>query len=144
MAFYASIAASAYVSSSDSVTTTVAGTYYRLAGTFTNAVLNGFAIESDKLTLKGQPSNILVAFCGSLSSDTISTEMSVGIKVNGTLRTGSVMTVDAAATTNTVAISLTDVIAMDTDDNIEIVVKSDKAGAAITTHTATTQALRIA
>ena len=52
---YTSAVAFAYVSTPAATTTTVAGTYYRMEGTFTNETLEAFAIESDKLTYKGQP-----------------------------------------------------------------------------------------
>ena len=122
----------AYLSTPSTTTTTNAGQYYYMTGTFTNEVMYNFAIVSDTLTYQG---NITTCFeiilNGSFSSDTPNTEITIGLFKNGAIQANSEMTVEVNQTTDIVQISTCDVLELTNGDRISIWIKSDKAGAKI-------------
>ena len=130
----------AYVSTPQNTTTTVAGTYYRLAGTFTNEILEGFFIDVDTLTYQGQKGCFEIQVSASFITDTNNTEITLALFKNGVLQANSIMTGEIDATTDKMPLSLVDVIELEEDDTIEIKVASDKAGAVIQAITLNTSA----
>lgn len=138
--WYTHTGAYAYISTPAVTTTTEAGTYYRLEGTFTNEISNGFSIVGDKLTYSGQTQLFEIKVCASFQSDTVNTEITMALYKSGVLQTNSLMTVEVDATTDIHNIALIDVIELADEDNIEIRIKSDKAGAEITAVTGNTSA----
>jgi len=130
----------AYVSSPGTTTTTNTGEYYYLQGSFTNETMSGWAIVGDTLTYQGVEADIMIVLHGSFSTDTNNTEITIGIKKNGVIEVNSQMTVEINSTTDIANLSTCDVIRMKNGDNLSLWIKSDKAGAQITTETFTTTA----
>lgn len=128
----------AYLSATAGTTTTVAGTYYYLAGTFTNETMNEFAIVGDTLTYQGSDGLALVALTASFTTDVANAEITVALKKNGVIEVNSEMTVEIGATTDITSLALVDLLNLSTDDNVSIWIKSDQAGAVITAQKVTT------
>ena len=138
---YPKSGAFAYVSTPAATTTTVAGDWYRLAGTFTNEILEDFNITSDKLTYIGEETQLFqIIVMATFQSNTVNTTVTLGLFKNGVLEENSQMATKVVQTTDTKALALVDAVSLAKDDNIEIKIKSDKAGAEVTATHVTTSA----
>jgi len=72
--------ASGYLTTPTETTTTVAGTYYPIAGTFVNTILDNFEVGVDKLIYKGTETRQFKALLNvSVSSDISNTDTTVTI-----------------------------------------------------------------
>lgn len=140
---YTKSVAFAYISTPAGTTTTVAGDWYRLEGTFTNEQLRGFSIVSNKLQYGGQTQCFQITILGTFESDTAGTTLTVGIYKNGVLESNSQMKVYLKYAAEPVNVGLCDIMQLSDTNNIEIRVKSDKAGAIITASTFTTSAISV-
>lgn len=133
----------AYITTPVATTTTVAGTYYKLEGTFNNSVIEGFAIETDILTYKGDPGNFIIMYAGTFSSNTVQTVVTLGLFKNGTLVTGTGRDVLIKLTDDLPEIAAFTVVNLQEGDTLQLRIKSDQAGAQITAQQGQTAALRL-
>lgn len=140
MAYYSSEGAYAYVSTPAETTCTNADEYYLLVGTFNNEILDGFIINADVLTYKGNGRRFEIKLNASLSSDAINNTVTLALFKNGVLQSNSEMTAKIESTTGIITIPVVDVISMVEDDYIDIRVKSDLTGSGVTGETVTTSA----
>ena len=108
MTIYSSTGAYAYISTPANTTTTLADTWYRLEGTFTNEVLEGFDIVTEKLTYLGQTQCFEIKVNASFTSDINNTEITMALFKNDVLQTNSIMTVEINQITDKIMISLVD------------------------------------
>jgi len=116
-----------YVSTPVATDITTADTYYRLAGTFTNPVLEGFSIVDDKITYQGtNPIYVEIQGGGSFTSDTNNVTIDVSIKINDTVDTNSTISNKLGLSGSYGVIAGTSVLEIENGDSVEIVVKSDK------------------
>ena len=136
----------AYIDTPAATTTTLAGTYYKVAGAWTNEILNKFSIDGVTFNLQydGVKTKCFdISVNASISSNTVNSVVTMGLRKNGVLETNSLMSVKLAQTTDIQAISFNDVLDLETGDEVEIVMMSDQAGAEVTAQTLTTKALAI-
>lgn len=126
----------AYLTEAANTTITTAGTYYPIAGTFTNAPIEDFGAATTYtpgikyLGTKTQYFEIdwHAAGYGDAAGQTIR----MGIKKNGVLCTGSVMGTFLKFLNEEQALSGTCVIELATNDEIQLVITSDSNGDVIT------------
>lgn len=114
--------------------TTLASTWYPIAGAFTNDPIENFTLNVDKIKYSGLETRIFkVIVSVSASSDTVNTNTYIGIGVNGNdpatrMQAGIVLKLAADKSSWMV---MGEVI-LETDDEIQLMVLSDQAGAKIT------------
>lgn len=78
-----------YLTAQTDTTVTTAGTYYPVAGTFANPIIDNFTADATGVTYIGTETRAFkVLYSASLSSDTSSTTASLGIAVNGVVSAG--------------------------------------------------------
>lgn len=115
----------AYIST-PSATSLTEDTWTKLSGTFTNEILDGFAIVSDTLTFCCSPTYFQIIVCGTFESDTASTVLDLALYKNGVLQTNSVMTHELNSTVDVYSMSLVDVFELGPDDTVEIYARADR------------------
>lgn len=117
-------------------TITVAGTYYPINGTFSNDPLKGFGAATthtpgikyeEKLT-----QHFEIDWHATLTADAATTTVHFGIKKNGTLIDSSLMAQMCKNAGQEYALSGTNVIELEENDEIQLVVTSDGSGDVIT------------
>jgi hypothetical protein len=119
-------------------TTTDAGTWYPLAGAFTNDFDN-FSFVTDHIEYDGDNDyEFEIDWQCSQSSDTATTVAHVTVKINTTVYTESQMGTLLKNVNQPYAYAGTLKVMLTKGDEIQIVVSSDKAGAVLTTHHFTT------
>lgn len=133
----------AYISTPANTTTTNAGDWYRLEGTFTNEILRGFSIPATLLTYNGQTRYFQITILGSFTSDTNGTELTLGIYKNGVLEANSQMITYLKTSGEYYAMGLCDIISLADTNTLEIRIKSNQAGANIQAVTLTTSAITV-
>ena len=130
----------AYLSAAADTTITTGGTYYPVAGTFTNtyyeqfSLVAGPAIQYDGV--ETHTFEIDINFCG--STDTTGTTLSIGVKKNTTVQTGWIAQTFMKNIGQLYTASATCVVDLTTDDTIQLVMTSNKDTNDITTTTYTT------
>ena len=126
-----------YLPSPTNTTTTLADTYYAIQGPFTNPVLDCFEVVGDSIVYKGTDTrNFKVILSVSVSSDTSTTACVIGIKKNTDVPGGLSANRTLKLTSDVGAWICQGEVELSTDDSVSLVVKSDKAGAVLTFHTA--------
>jgi len=131
-ALQAKASAYAYLNSSSSVTCTVSGTYYPIAGTFTNDFVN-FIFDTDHIEYTGTlTQKFEIDWHASLSAESNGTTVHVTVAKNGTNQTAQRMGVYCKTAGETFTVSGTIVLELEEDDEIQLVVSSDDAGGDIT------------
>ena len=130
----------AYLTSDAATTITTAGTYYPIAGTFTNDPLEDFVTVADPaIQYKGTKTQYFeIDWHATVAADTNITTIVCGIKKNGTLLTSSRMGTLCKTANELYNISGTVVVELTTDDKIQLVVTSDGSGDVLTFHFYTT------
>lgn len=130
----------AYLTADAATTITTAGTYYPIAGTFTNDPLEDFVTVADPaIQYKGTKTQYFeIDWHATVAADQNSTTIVCGIKKNGTLLTSSRMGTLCKTANEMYNISGTVVVELTTDDKIQLVVTSDGNGDILTFHFYTT------
>jgi len=122
----------AYLNSSSSVTCTTSGTYYPIAGTFTNDFVN-FIFDTDHIEYTGTVTQKFeIDWHASLSAESNGTTVQVTVAKNGTNQTAQRMGVYCKTAGETFTVSGTIVLELAEDDEVQLVVSSDDAGGDIT------------
>ncbi|RKZ98993.1 MAG: hypothetical protein DRQ46_00520 [Gammaproteobacteria bacterium] len=128
----------AYLASPTATTVTTGGTYYTIAGTFTNAPMENFSlgtgIDYDGLTTK----YFEVDWHATVSGDSNSITCSVGIKKNTSVVTSSIMGTLLKTSGESYVLSGTTVVELATNDAILLVLTADGDGDVITVEHFTT------
>ena len=135
----------AYISTPAPTITTVAGSYYKVEGVFTNETLDKFSINASfNLQYDGTSTKLFkIVVSATLSSDTVNSVVTAGLEKNGVLEPNSLMSVKLVQTSDKNNITFVDLIELSTGDEIKIVLTSDQVGAEITAETLTTSAIAI-
>ena len=122
----------AYISAS-AATSCTANDWIRLAGTFTNEVLENFVIAGTppSVTYRGSETHFKVDVFGTFESTINSTVLDVGLFVNGVLQVNSVMTQELNSNNDVYTIALTDVLSLGFEDYIEIKIRADRDASVI-------------
>lgn len=129
----------AYVPSPTITTTTLAATYYPIAGPFTNTVLSGWSVGVDSIVYDGPKTRYVeIVYSGTFESDTNNTTFVTAVKHNGNAIAGSEATFELKLAGDSGNVSATVVVEVAQNDTIQLVVKSDQAGAEITAQTYST------
>ena len=129
----------AYLPNPTNTTTTLAGTYYPITGPFTNPILEQFTVGVNYIEFSNHETvYVKIIYSGTFESDTNNTTITAGIKLNGTLITGSEGAFKLKAIGDSGGVSATVAVEITSGDQIQLVIKSDQAGAVITCDTFTT------
>lgn len=129
----------AYIPSPTITTTTLAATYYPVAGPFTNTVLKRFSLGADSIIYSDPVSRFVeIAYSGTFESDTNNTMITTAVKHNGVEIPGSQATFELKLAGDTGSVSATVVVEVAQNDTIQLDIKSDQAGAQITAQTFST------
>jgi hypothetical protein len=120
--------ASAYLSSPSTVTTTVAGDWYPVAGTFANDFEN-FEFDTDRIKYIGDEDyQFEIDWHSSMASNTPTTTFHNAVKVNSTVlfaqKMGGLLKQNEYG-----PCSGTTIVTLTKNDGIQLVTQSDKAGA---------------
>jgi hypothetical protein len=107
------------------------GQYYKILGTFIDGDANGFVISDNKLKYIGQ-SGTCFHFTGvsDLSVDKAS-QIIFSLYVNGLLYVGAQTPHDFPASAKVATISITSIVKLNQDDELEVYAKSDTANTTI-------------
>ncbi len=117
----------AYLPSAVTLSVLVANTYYTVPGPFTNAPIESFVLDVDKLEYTGiRPVWMEIVGHAEVSSSVVSTEISLGIKYNGTLVTGGQASNFAKTANESVNIGGNFVLELNEGDTIQLVATADK------------------
>lgn len=129
----------AFVPAPTVTTTTLAATYYPIAGPFTNTVRKQFSLGVDSI-IYDYPKNIFVeiAYSGTFASNVNNTFIGAAVKKNGAVIAGSEGVVKTKLAGDEGSTSASAVVELAQGDTIQLVVKSDQAGANITAETFST------
>lgn len=128
----------AYLSASANTTTTLADTWYPLQGTFVNDFDN-FELDTDKIKYIGTNDyEFEIDWHCTMSSDTNGTTPYVTIKKNSTEYDAQKMGTYLKTANEPMSFSGTAKVMLSTDDTVQLIVESDKAGAVLTTCNFTT------
>lgn len=119
----------AALSAEADTTITTAGTYYPILGTFSNTPIQGFSAGTEYTPSVKYTQSLTryfeIDWHASFSADAASTTVHFGIKKNGVLESDSVMGTLAKTAGEVYHLSGTDVVELETDDEIQLVVSSD-------------------
>ena len=122
-----------YLNAPTATTTTVAGTHYTIQGAFTNPVLELFTADATGITYTGtETKTFKVIMSVSASSSVATTDVHTGIALNGVVSSGCESNRLLKLTTDIGAWVTQCELTLETGDLVTLVVRSDKAGAAIT------------
>ena len=120
-------------------TVTTADTYYPIQGNFTNSPMEDFSLATDKLQYDGTKTQYFeIDWHATVAADDASTQINIGIKVNGTLCDSSVMGTYLKNAGQFYAISGTSVCELSTGDTVQLVLTTDGDGDVITVQHFTT------
>lgn len=124
----------AYLNTPDTTTITTAGTYYPIAGTFTNITIEGFTnIAKPAIRYDGAGTYWFeIDWHATIRANVASTTVHCGVKVGGSLITGSVMATMCKTANEEYTLSGTVVVELSTKEEIQLVVTSDGNGDEIT------------
>lgn len=132
----------AYLGTPTATTTTLAGTYYPIQGTFTNSPSECFGAATTYtpgIKYECETTQYLeIDWHASVGSDAGNTTVTCGVYKNGVLEASSVMSTFAKNLGQIYAMSGTTVIELAQNDEVQLVVKSDQAGAQVTFNNYTT------
>lgn len=122
-----------YISGIVATTITVAGTYYKIAGTTTSACLDGCTHANNKLTYTGDD-DVVATFiaAGSFISDTNNVVVTFAPAVNGVALPNSSIDHKIGTGADVVACSVAGRVPLSKDDYFEMFVTCDTVGAVIT------------
>jgi len=114
-------------------TTTAAGTWYPIAGTFTNSPLENFELNVDKLKYKGTETRTFKIILNvSASTDTAATTVDIGIGIDGADPSERLVTDRLIKLTTDIGSWVTQgEVTLSTNQEVQLMVLSDKAGAEI-------------
>ncbi len=113
-------------------TTTLADTYYAIAGPFQNTVFEGFSANIDHIVyIHPLTKYVEIIYNGTFESDTDSPVITIAVKQNGAVIPGSEASYKLRLVGYTGSVSATMVIPIAQGDTIQLVVKSDIPGAKI-------------
>jgi hypothetical protein len=133
----------AYFSTTADIVTTLADTWYPLAGPWVNSVVQDFGVAADGLSIAYTGNTIQhfeIQINSTWSTDTPATTIHMGMYYNGVLLPSSVHVAKIAQVGQYRHLSNTSVVQLSPDDTIQVVVRSDKAGATITAQNLSTSA----
>lgn len=133
---------SAHTIGATTMVTTGADTYYAIPGPFENDVVNWFIWSWDSIVYVGWDSRILFFYTTSVSSDTNNTVASANILFNGVPLPASLSVSKIESTSSSASMSAVATRVMTSWDVVQLVLKSDKAGATITFESYSTIAQR--
>ena len=124
----------ATITSEAETTVTTAGTYYPIAGTFSNNPMEEFQLTADPAVQYTGGATIFfeIDWHATVFADDSGRTVHFGIKKNGTLVDSSVMGTFLKTFDEAQALSGTCVIELSTDDKIQLVLTSDADGDKIT------------
>lgn len=123
----------AYLPNPTITTTTLANTYYPISGPFTNTVIEWFSLGVDSIVYSHSYNRFVqINYSGTFSSDINNTSITVAVKHNGTIIPGSEGTFKLKLSGDSGSVSATVVTEVAQNDTIQLVLKSDQAGAEIT------------
>ncbi len=129
----------AYLTASTNTTVTTADTYYPIAGSFTNSPMEDFSFDTDHLEYDGNKTQYFeIDWHASISGDANGITCDIGVKINTTVVTSSVMGTYLKTSGEVQALSGTCVVELETDDEIQLVLTSDSDGDVITVEHFTT------
>lgn len=132
----------AYISSPTNTTITTAATYYPISGTFTNSPIEGFSAATTYTPgikyNEFKTQYFEIDWHSSLVSDTSNVTVSLGIKKNGVLISGSVMSQYCKNASQIYTLSGTCVVELAENDEIQLVITSDSNGNVVTIENYTT------
>jgi len=129
----------AYMTAESDTTCTAAETWYAIAGAFTNSPMSGFIFDTDHIEYSGlEPVYFKIDWFSTVSSGTNGSVGHFGVYLNGVLVDSSVMGVYMKTADEPFSAAGTCVIELDTDDEIQLRVKSDGAGDVFTIYHFTT------
>ena len=117
-------------------TITTAGTYYAIAGTFTNSPVEGFGVATTYTPgikyAETLTQHFEIDWHATVEADQVNTDVTVGIKKNGTIVSSSVMKMRCFSASAPYTLSGTCVVELAQNDEIQLVVTSDGNGDVIT------------
>lgn len=123
----------AYLPNPTNTTTTLAATYYPIAGPFTNTVIEKFSLGIDYIEFTNHETvYVKIVYSGTFQSDTNNTEITTAVKLNGAVITGSQSSFKLKAAGDSGSVSAVVVVEITTGDQIQLVLQSNQAGAVIT------------
>lgn len=133
---------SAYLDTPAATTIITAGTYYPIAGTFTNSPIEQFTsgtVYAPSIKYTGSYTQYFeIDWHATVTANNASTTVSIGVKKNGTLVAGSVMSNMLKTAAESYSYSGTCVVGLATNDEIQLVITTDGSGDIITTNNFTT------
>jgi len=104
-----------------STITLVAGTFIKVSGTTTSGLLTNFSTSNNKLTYTGTTTNTFSVNCtGSIASPTTNQSYKLAIFKNGSLSQNQQVQVRSTAANDKMSFSLSGLIALSTNDFIEL------------------------
>ena len=122
----------ASLSASANTTVTTAGTYYPIAGTFTNYPIENFAegtVVTPSIKYTGtHTKDFEIDWHASVKGDAVGITVHIGVKKGTTLVASSVMGTYLKAVGEVQALSGTCSVELSTDDEIQLVLTSDSDG----------------
>jgi len=133
----------AYFPTTSNITTTAANTWYALPGPWTNPIVQDFGIAADGVSISYTGTVIQhfeIQINSTWSTDTPATTLHIGMYHNGTLLSSSVHVAKIAQVGQYRHLSNTSVVELSPNDTIQVLVRSDKAGAVLTTQHLSTSA----
>ena len=123
----------ATLQSPDNTTTVLDDTYYPIAGTFVNKILNGFSLPGDYIEYTCEREfQFEIIYATTFSSDTNNTLVTFGIEKDGTVIPDSEMSIRIKASGDYAAVMGMTVDEITPGDTFQLVLKSDKPGAVVT------------
>lgn len=119
----------AYLTAQANTTVTTGGTFYKIGGTFSNPVINGFSLGvSDTIDYDGSGGIFEIDWHATVSCDDASRTVHVGIAIDGeTLTTSSpsVMAILCKTAGEKYSLGGTDVVTLATGDTVQLQLTSD-------------------
>ena len=128
----------AYISTPAQTTCTLADTYYFLEGTFTNEIMDQWAVVPPLTYQGGCTCKFEVQVNAAVESDTANNLVTLALYKNGVLQVNSEMSVYIKNVTEEYTIPTVDVLEFAPGDYIEIYIKCSQAGAKLTANKLTT------
>lgn len=124
-----------YVSTPAVTTITVAGTYYPVAGTFTNAVnqFSAATVVTPGIKYDGADTqDFEIDIHAEVTANFANTDVTIAVYKNGALISGSAITTECRAAASPYSLSSTVVVSLATNDEIQLVTTSDGSGDQLT------------
>jgi hypothetical protein len=134
------IGACGYVSTPAATTVTTAGTYYPIAGTFTNPCMEQFQAVADPAIqyIGDQTLDFEIDWHAAVSCDNSTRHVTMGIKKNADVVASSLMGTTLKTAGDEYSLSGTCVVSLAKNDKIQLILTSDNDGDEVTANHYTT------